>query len=101
MASGGDLSVASSLSAQCAEQPQPRADSSTSFISIEGRGGDPNGHPSSPSKLSDELARRLAVTDVNPSQAQVRALPGLAGRACGPVIDAAEHQGHGAAGHGG
>ena len=56
--------------------PDSRVQSTASFMSIDkgGPGLEPNGYaagPGSPSKLSDELARRLVVEDRNPSQPQV------------------------------
>ena len=51
------------------------AASQASLIS-RGETGEVNGFvaPGSPSKLSDELARRLTVADSNPTQPQVRLL---------------------------
>lgn len=55
---------------------ESRVDSTASFMSMERASGavEPNGvyAPGSPSKLSAELARRLAVADSNPPQPQVR-----------------------------
>ena len=62
---------------------EPRTDSTASFmsgVSRLGEGGEPNGlgATTSASRLGDELARRLAVTDNNPAQPQVGArLPPL------------------------
>lgn len=58
------------------QRAESRVESTSSFMSIEraAAGGEPNGvyAPGSPSKLSAELARRLAVADSNPPQPQVR-----------------------------
>ena len=69
------------------EGPARASGSTTSFMSGVGSraqlgsepGPDANGYPAqpgSPSKLSDELARRLALADTNPAQ------PQAGGRAC-------------------
>lgn len=64
---------------------ESRVDSTASFMSMERASGavEPNGAyaPGSPSKLSAELARRLAVADSNPPQPQVRG-PCRAGVRC-------------------
>lgn len=60
--------------------PAERNESAASFMSLarsEGGGSEqPNGHAapgvSSPSRLSQEFGRRLAVEDRNPAQPQVR-----------------------------
>ncbi len=60
------------------ERADSRVHSTASFMSMERASGavEPNGAyaPGSPSKLSAELARRLAVADSNPPQPQVGAV---------------------------
>lgn len=65
-------------SASEARGGESRVESTASFMSMERAAGavEPNGvyAPGSPSRLSAELARRLAVADSNPPQPQVGAL---------------------------